>query len=118
MKPQVIRLPFVPDATLAALYRRATCLVVPSLAEGFGLPALEAMACGTPVVASRIPALEEVCADAAEYFDPIEELSAVMSALLQDPGRREALAAEGLARAGSFGWEEAARRLLDAMEHL
>lgn len=114
-KSRVVRLGFVPDATLAALYRRGTCLVLPSLAEGFGLPALEAMACGTPVVASRIPALEEVCADSAEYFDDIEGLPAVLARVLQDPGRRNDLARSGRIRAGAFGWDEAARRLLLAM---
>ena len=113
-RSRVVLLDFVPDTTLAALYRRATCLVLPSLAEGFGMPALEAMASGTPVVASRIPALEEVCADSAEYFDDIEGLPDALSRVLQDSGRRTELARSGQIRAGTCGWDEAARRLLRA----
>lgn len=115
-RSRVVRPGFLPDPALAAFYRRAACLVLPSLAEGFGLPALEAMASGTPVVASRIPALEEVCADAAEYFDDTEQLPGLMLRMLQDPARQQALADAGLIRAMAFGWDEAARRLLAALE--
>ena len=75
---------FVPDDTLAALYRGATCVVLPSIIEGFGLPALEAMACGAPVLAARTPALEEVCADAVDYFDRIDELPSCLAQLMND----------------------------------
>lgn len=113
-RSRVVRPGFVPDATLAAFYRRAACVVLPARAEGFGLPALEAMACGAPVVAARIPALEEVCADAAAYFGQPDELPEVLSGILRDPTRRETLARAGRLRAASFSWDEAARRLLAA----
>ena len=74
LRQRVVHTGFVPDEALAALYRGATCVVLPSIVEGFGLPALEAMACGAPVLAARTPALEEVCAAAVDYFDRIEEL--------------------------------------------
>jgi glycosyltransferase involved in cell wall biosynthesis len=115
VRSRVVRLGFVPDPTLAALYRRAACVVLPAAAEGFGLPALEAMASGTPVVATRIPALEEVCGDAAEYFDDLEGLPSVLTRILGDPERPTALARKGLARSAAFGWDEAARRLLAAL---
>ena len=111
-RSRVVRPGFVPDATLAALYRRAACVVLPAEAEGFGLPALEAMASGAPVLASRIPALEEVCGDAAEYFDGIGALPGALGRLLSDPERRAILATRGPARATVFGWDTAARRLL------
>jgi glycosyltransferase involved in cell wall biosynthesis len=112
---RVVRSGFLSDHVLAALYRRAACVVQPSLAEGFGLPALEAMASGTPLIASRIPALEEVCGDAAEYFDDTEQLPGVILRMLQDPARRDALARAGLSRAGAFAWDASARRLLAAL---
>lgn len=115
VRSRVVRLGFVPDPTLAALYRRAVCVVLPAAAEGFGLPALEAMACGTPVVAARIPALEEVCGDAAVYFEDFERLPAVLTGVLEDPEGLAAMTRKGLARSAAFGWDEAARRLLEAL---
>jgi glycosyltransferase involved in cell wall biosynthesis len=73
------------------------------------------MASGTPVVATRIPALEEVCGDAAEYFDDLEGLPSVLTRILGDPERPTALARKGLARSAAFGWDEAARRLVAAL---
>jgi glycosyltransferase involved in cell wall biosynthesis len=94
---------------LASLYRRAACLVFPSLYEGFGQPPLEAMACGTPVAASSIAAIEEACGDAAALFDPTdpEEIAAVVAAVLESPDR---WAASGPDRASGFTWAETARR--------
>ncbi|HET9333951.1 MAG TPA: glycosyltransferase family 1 protein [Gemmatimonadota bacterium] len=114
-RTRVVRPGFLPDRALAAVYRRATCLVLPSEAEGFGLPVLEAMASGTPVVASRIPALQEVCADAAEYFDDLEGLPGALTRVLEDPDRRSALSRRGLERSAAFGWDEAAGSLLTAL---
>src|SRR6185503_7967172 len=102
--------------TLAALYRRAECVVLPSLMEGFGLPALEAMSSGTPLIVARNPALEEVCGDAAEYVDDIGALPTILGRVLGDGSRRAALGRAGLERAGQFSWDEAARRLLAAFE--
>ena len=98
----------VSSAKLASLYRRAACLVFPSLYEGFGLPPLEAMACGCPVVASRTGAIPEVCGDAAVLFDPTS-VDAIAGAVLEADDRREELREKGLARAAQFTWDETAR---------
>ncbi|MGZ4385253.1 MAG: glycosyltransferase family 4 protein [Gaiellaceae bacterium] len=93
---------------LADLYRRAACLVFPSLYEGFGQPPLEAMACGCPVACSDIPVLREVCGDAARFFDPKspEAIAEAVSELLDRPGD---LLERGIERAASFTWERSAR---------
>ena len=109
---RVVHTGFVPDATLAALYRGAACIVLPSIVEGFGLPALEAMACGAPVLAARTDALQEVCADAVQYFDDVERLDESLARLLSDEPRRAQLRAAGPQRARGFSWDEAARRWL------
>ena len=103
----------VPDAELAALYRGARCLLYPSLYEGFGIPVLEAMACGTPVVTSRGTAMEEVAGGAAVLVDPLEETS-IATGLAEAESRRNELVQLGLARAREFTWERAA----DAVEAL
>jgi glycosyltransferase involved in cell wall biosynthesis len=94
---------------LADLYRGATCLVLPSRYEGFGLPVLEAMACGTPVVAAPEPALREVAGDAALYAEPAQ----LADALRQAVREHDRLAAAGLERAKAFSWRETARRTLE-----
>ena len=102
---------YVPEPLLPGLYAGARALVMPSLHEGFGLPCLEAMASGTPVVASRLGALPETCADAALLVDPGDpgQVSrAVLEAALE-PATRERLVAAGLERAGAFSWERSAR---------
>ena len=101
------------DEALAALIRGARCLVYPSLYEGFGLPVLEAMACGTPVVTSRGGATEEVGGGAAVLVDPRDPAS--IAAGIEEAGRRrEALVELGRARASMFTW----RRAADAVEDL
>jgi glycosyltransferase involved in cell wall biosynthesis len=105
----VRRLGVVAPEKLASLYRRAACLVFPSLYEGFGLPPLEAMACGCPVAASRAGAIPEVCGDAAVLFDP-SDADAIAAAVLEADSRAEELRELGLARAAGFTWEETARR--------
>jgi glycosyltransferase involved in cell wall biosynthesis len=109
---RVVHTGFVPDATLAALYRGAACVVLPSIVEGFGLPALEAMACGAPVLAARTPALQEVCAGAVAYFDHIGDLPGELGRLLSDDARRAQLRIAGPLRSRHFSWDEAARRWL------
>jgi len=97
---------YVEKDELAELYRGAAALLLPSRFEGFGLPVLEAMACGTPVVAAREPALEEVGGDAALYAGPGEFVDALKRAI-EDRARLSAL---GLERARQFSWRETARR--------
>jgi glycosyltransferase involved in cell wall biosynthesis len=98
----------VPAAELASLYRRAACLVFPSLYEGFGLPPLEAMACGCPVAASNVAAIPEVCGDAAVLFDPNDPES-IANAVLEADSRSGELREKGLARVAGFTWESSAR---------
>jgi glycosyltransferase involved in cell wall biosynthesis len=103
-------------ADLAELYRRAAALVLPSLHEGFGMTALEAMAAGVPVVAARAPGVTETCAEAARYFDPRDPdaLAAALGEVTADAEVRERLVAAGLARAAAFSWEGSARAHLRA----
>ncbi len=110
-----VRFPaWVSDDELETLYASATCFVLPSLIEGFGLPVLEAMARGVPVACSDRPALPEVAGDAALLFDPTDQ-QAVTNAvrrLLTDPQLRETLSARGLERARRFSWRRTAEETI------
>jgi glycosyltransferase involved in cell wall biosynthesis len=97
----------VSDEELAALYRGARCLVYPSLYEGFGIPVLEAMACGTPVVTSAGGATEEVAGGAAVLVDP-HDPTAIAAGIEEAAGRHDELRARGLERAARFTWERVA----------
>jgi alpha-1,3-rhamnosyl/mannosyltransferase len=98
------------DAEMATLLNLSEALVMPSLWEGFGLPALEAMSCGTPVLASDRGSLPEVVGDAGLYFDPtdVAALAAEATRLLTEPGLGRTLRQKALARARAFGWDRAA----------
>ena len=101
------------DGELRALYEHAACFVYPSLYEGFGLPPLEAMTFGCPVLASTKGAVPEVCGDAALYCDPRSpvDIAAKLKELLADLALRERLRARGYARAASFTWRRSAEQL-------
>ena len=111
----VVALGRVTDAELRALYEAALCLVFPSRYEGFGLPPLEAMTCGCPVLAAASGAVPEVCGDAALWFDaaggPRRPVGA-LERLLREQGLAEDLRRRGLERAARFSWRAAAERLL------
>ena len=104
---------FVPDATLAALYRLASVFVFPSLYEGFGLPPLEAMAAGAPVITSNVSSLPEVVGDAAVLIDPMDAgaIAAAMARVLGDPQLREDLIRRGHERIKAFSWERSVARV-------
>ncbi|MBW6396607.1 glycosyltransferase family 4 protein [Roseomonas sp. HJA6] len=108
----------VSDAELRALYENALCLIFPSRYEGFGLPPLEAMVCGCPVLAAHAGAVPEVCGEAALWFDPAQPatLQDTVSRLVEEDGLREGMIRAGLDRARSFTWERAARTLLSLIE--
>jgi glycosyltransferase involved in cell wall biosynthesis len=111
---------YIPAEDHAALYSAAAVFVYPSLYEGFGLPPLEAMACGTPVIASNASSLPEVVGDAGLLVDPrdTDALGDAMIRLLGDSGLRAELRERGLERAAQFSWESSARRTLDVYEQV
>jgi glycosyltransferase involved in cell wall biosynthesis len=113
--PGVSWVGFASDEELARLYRGAACVLYPSLYEGFGIPILEAMACGAPVVTSRGGATEEVAGGAAVLVDP-EDVASIQAGVEDAMARRDELRAAGLRRARDYSWDESARLLLQAYE--
>jgi glycosyltransferase involved in cell wall biosynthesis len=109
---------WVDDATLDGLYRAASCFVFPSLAEGFGLPVLEAMIRGAPVACSNATSLPEVAGDAALYFDPMDTraIAQAVRQILEDGDLRERLRRAGFEQARRFSWEGTARATLESYE--
>jgi glycosyltransferase involved in cell wall biosynthesis len=120
VEPFVRFLGFVPLDTLKVFYRAATLFAFPSLYEGFGLAPLEAMACGTPVVASDVPALVEAVGDAAELVTPdnLFDVARGLRAVLLDDARRKELSASGRARAQRFDWNYTARATLEVYQEI
>lgn len=114
---QVHALGMIPEESLPSLYRGAHALVMPSKYEGFGLPLVEAMACGTPVFASDRTAIPEVCGEAALYFDP-ENLESMVGALdrLNDEALLRQLKLAGFKRAAAFRWDDVAQRVKLAIQ--
>ena len=112
--PRLKFLGFVPDEDLGALYANAAWLIFPSLYEGFGLPALEAMANGCPVIAAKASALPEVCGNAALYFDPRDPsaLAALLQGPARDPRLRETLRRNAVARLSYYTWTANAQVVL------
>lgn len=111
--PAVVFTGHLSDKELASLYRGALFFVYPSLYEGFGLPPLEAMSCGCPVLVSDAASLPEVCGDAAFYVDPysVDNIAAGITRLYKDAVLRSELVKKGKEQAGKFSWEKAAREL-------
>jgi glycosyltransferase involved in cell wall biosynthesis len=111
---------YVPDADLPALITGATLFVLASFYEGFGLPILEAMACGTPVVCSNTSSLPELGGDAARYFDPydVEDMVSAISLVLQDRDLRQEMRCLGIEQAARFSWKRTARETLTVYERL
>jgi glycosyltransferase involved in cell wall biosynthesis len=105
----------VADSTLRDLYAGATAMIFPSLEEGFGLPVLEAMSCGTPVVTSNASCLPEIGGEAALYVDPLDEraITSAMATVESDARVAETCRQRGLVRAAAFTWERCARQTLD-----
>jgi alpha-1,3-rhamnosyl/mannosyltransferase len=114
LAPHVRLVGTVPDADLPALYAGAACFVMPSLHEGFGLPLAEAMAAGTPAVASDIPALREVGGETVRYADPHEpeSFAAAIRQAIDDREGSQLRAAAARGRARRFRWEDTARATL------
>jgi glycosyltransferase involved in cell wall biosynthesis len=112
-QPGVRALGYVDDTLLPGLYAGAEAFVLPSRHEGFGLTCLEAMACGTPVVAGAAGALPETCGDAAVLVDPADSgaIAEAVAALVEDREAHERLAAAGRSRASEFSWDATARRI-------
>jgi len=115
LQDAVVLTGYVPEADLPALYSAALCFVYPSYFEGFGLPPLEAMKCGAPVIVGNRTSLPEVVGDAALTVDPfdIDAIAAAMKRLMHDSQLRKELSSKGQERAGMFDWRETARRTLE-----
>jgi glycosyltransferase involved in cell wall biosynthesis len=120
LKEKVIFPGFIPEEDLAALYNLSRLFVYPSLYEGFGLPVLEAMACGVPVITSNVSAMPEIAGDSALLIDPrsCEELAQAMCRALQDNELRRAMSQKGIERSKFFSWEKTARETLKVYEEV
>jgi glycosyltransferase involved in cell wall biosynthesis len=117
---KIVLTDYVSETDLPALYSGAICFVYPSYFEGFGLPPLEAMKCGTPVIVGNRTSLPEVVGDAALLVDPFDEaeIAAALGRVIDNPDLREKLRVKGLKRAGKFSWQDTARRTLTVYEQV
>lgn len=120
LAPRVQLVGALPQELLRRYMSHAEALVLPSLYEGFGLPPLEAMACGCPAIVSRVASLPEVCGDAAVYFNPLDSASIASAILrvLEEPALRESLRCRGLDRARRFTWESSTQQTLAIFERV
>jgi glycosyltransferase involved in cell wall biosynthesis len=120
LQNRVLFLDYVLTEELPCLYAGADVFVFPSLYEGFGLPPLEAMACGTPVIVSNVSSLPEVVGDAALMVDPydVEGMTKAMHRVLSDEGLSKEMRRKGLERAKLFSWEETARSILKVLDEV
>jgi glycosyltransferase involved in cell wall biosynthesis len=102
------------------LYENAVAFIFPSLYEGFGLPPLEAMRCGCPVICSNSASIPEICGDAALYFDPtnLSEIRSQIQHLVDNPPTQKLLKQNGVLRAQSFTWDRAAQSLLTILKEI
>ena len=114
----IVIVDFVSKDDLVTLYNAATIFVYPSIIEGFGLPPLEAMSCGTPVITSNVPAMNEVIGDAGVLINPMDtsEISRALEKLLRSPSLREELSYKGLERSKDFSWKKTASSTLEAFK--
>ena len=115
---QLVNIGYIPDEELSVIYSSSTLFIFPSLYEGFGLPPLEAMACGTPVISSNTSSLVEVVGDAGILVNPrdTDRLAIEMHHLIINSNVREALIKKGLERVKRFTWERAAQETLQVYE--
>ena len=118
LSKNIISTGFISDGELKALYENAACFLFPSLYEGFGLPPLEAMSCGCPVIVSREASLPEVCGNAAMYCDAhsLDDIVDKVGQMMDDAAMRETWRERGRAHARKFRWDQSARQLLDVLE--
>jgi glycosyltransferase involved in cell wall biosynthesis len=116
----ILQMGYVNDRTLEDLYRNAACFIFPSLYEGFGLPPIEAMSFGCPVIASNATSIPEICGNAALYFDPtsVEELNSQLQRLLHEPKLAEALTDLGFIQSRKYTWNHVAQTILKTIESL
>ncbi|MCD6419940.1 MAG: glycosyltransferase family 4 protein, partial [Synergistetes bacterium] len=119
-RKDIILTGYVSDEELVKWYNRAQVFVLPSKFEGFGLPPLEAMACGTPVIVSNVASLPEVCGDAAYYVDPydVEDIALGIRTVLSDENLQKELVRKGFERVKLFSWEKTAKQILEVFEEV
>jgi len=119
-KEHIKYLGYLSDEELVHVYNLATLFIYPSLYEGFGIPPLEAMACQTPVIASNVSSIPEVCADAAMYIDPTDphDIANKITLVLTDTNKRESLTKKGLAHSQKFTWDKAAKAHMQVFQEV